>query len=164
MGKRHRFDGNQAAAIQWTVLREMVAVVPAAIATAATGGASTMAYADPNAPRPQPVSDTTIAMIVYALYFASYIVTGLPALIGVIVAHIQVDTADPLLQSHYRFQIRTFWIGLLYLVAGIVLCLVLVGVLVLLWWLVWSLVRNIKGILSLNEGRPIANPTSWLFG
>jgi uncharacterized membrane protein len=42
--------------------------------------------------------------------------------------------------------------------------LVLIGWLVWLWWLVWSLIRNVKGILALNENRPIQNPHSWLFG
>lgn len=112
---------------------------------------------------PPPVSNTTLATIVYILYFASYF-TGFTALAGAIVAHVQVGAASPLVQSHYRFQIRTFWIGLLYVVIGGVLSLVLVGWLVLAWWFIWSLIRNIKGILALNEDRPIANPTSWMFG
>ena len=123
-----------------------------------------MTYADPNAPRQPVVSNTTMAMVVYILYFVGFF-TGISALAGVILAHIQrSETADPILQSHYRFQIRTFWIGLLYLVVGAVLCFVLVGFLVLLWWFIWTLIRCIKGILALNEGRPIANPASWLFG
>ncbi|HLH92348.1 MAG TPA: DUF4870 domain-containing protein [Xanthobacteraceae bacterium] len=122
-----------------------------------------MAYTNNPPPPPPAVSDTTIAMIVYALYFAGFF-TGFSALAGVIVAYVQYDTANPLLRSHYRFQIRTFWIGLLYFVVGVVLCFVLVGFLVLLWWFVWTLIRCIKGILALNEGRPIANPTSWMFG
>ena len=76
----------------------------------------------------------------------------------------QVGSADPLLSTHYRFQIRTFWIGLLYLVIGTILTVVVVGIAVLFWWLVWSLVRNIKGLLALNEDKPIANPGSWMFG
>jgi len=125
-----------------------------------------MAYADqvpPQPPAPKAVSDTTLAMIVYVLYFASYFFI-ITALVGVIMAYVQIGTADPMLQSHYRFQIRTFWIGLLYFVAGIILCFVVVGILVLIWWFVWTLIRSIKGILALNEGRPIAQPESWLFG
>jgi len=34
----------------------------------------------------------------------------------------------------------------------------------LLFWFIWTLVRTVKGVLALNENRPIANPTSWLFG
>ena len=116
-------------------------------------------------PGPQPlVSNSQLALIVYILYLAGYLTGGLTSVIGVIVAHVQVGNADPLLASHYRFQIRTFWIGLLYIVVGCILVWVLIGFLVLLWWFVWSLVRNIKGILALNENRPIADPGSWLFG
>ena len=89
---------------------------------------------------------------------------GITSVIGVIIAHIQVGSADPLLASHYRFQIRTFWVGLIYLVIGGILVWVLIGFLVLAWWFIWSLVRNIKGLLALDENRPIGDPTSWLFG
>jgi uncharacterized membrane protein len=113
---------------------------------------------------PQPlVPSTTIALIVYILYFVGYF-TGITAIIGVIMAHVQIDSAEPLLATHYRFQIRTFWIGLLYLAVGAVLSLIVIGAAVLLWWFIWSLIRNIKGVLALNEHRPIADPGSWLFG
>ncbi len=109
------------------------------------------------------VSDTNLALIVYVLYCVGY-VTGVTALIGVIIAHVKVDEADPVLRSHYQFQIRTFWIGLLYLVAGAVLSMIVIGFAVILWWFIWSLVRIIKGILALNERKPITHPTSWWFG
>ena len=114
---------------------------------------------------PQPVvSKAHLALIVYILYFVGYF-TGISALIGVIIAHIQAgEEPDPVMRSHYRFQIRTFWIGLLYLVIGGVLTIVVIGFAVLLWWFIWSLIRNVKGVLALNENRPIQNPTSWMFG
>jgi len=121
--------------------------------------------APPPPPAPQPlVSNSQLALVVYILYLVSYAVGGITALVGVIIAHIQVDQADPVQQSHYRFQIRTFWIGLIYLVVGCLLAIILIGFLVLLWWFIWTLVRNIKGLLALNENRLIANPTSWMFG
>ena len=110
------------------------------------------------------VSTTQVALIVYILYLVSYVTGGLTALVGVIIAHVQVDNADPMLASHYRFQIRTFWIGLFYIVVGFILAWVFIGILVWLWWFLWSIVRIIKGLLLLNENRPIANPASWLFG
>jgi uncharacterized membrane protein len=114
--------------------------------------------------RPEPiVPSTDIALIIYILYFVGYF-TGITAVIGVIMAHIQLETADPMLATHYRFQIRTFWIGLLYIVVGSVLSLIIIGFLVLAWWFIWSLIRSIKGVLALNERRPIADPGSWLFG
>jgi uncharacterized membrane protein len=123
----------------------------------------TSSYPNPSAPPPPAVSDTSVALIVYVLYFVGYF-TGITWLIGVIIAHIQVGSADPLMQSHYRFQIRTFWIGVLYSVIGYILIFILIGFAVLLWAFIWSLVRNIKGVLALNERRPIGDPASWMFG
>ena len=109
------------------------------------------------------VSDNGLAVIVYVLYCVGYF-TVISALIGVIIAHVKVHDTDPVLRSHYQFQIRTFWIGLLYLAIGFLLCIVLIGLLILAWWFLWSLIRIVKGIISVNEYKPIVNPRSWLFG
>jgi len=118
------------------------------------------------------VSDHTLAFGVYLLYLAGYFFV-IPALIGVIIAHAMADDSEPMLRSHHQFQIRTFWIGWLYNLIGIPLCIllivispwmVLVGIPVLFWWLVWSMIRIHKGVVLLNAGKPIANPKSWLFG
>lgn len=108
-------------------------------------------------------SDTGIAFLIYILYAIGYF-TGISAIVGVIIAHAHAGTADPLLRSHYQFQIRTFWIGLLYLVVEIITCVIIVGIFVLFWWFVWSVVRILKGVLALNDQKPIANPGSWMFG
>jgi uncharacterized membrane protein len=113
-----------------------------------------MTSIEPARPREPVVSDATLALIVYILYFVGYF-TGITAIIG---------RNDAMLNSHFQFQIRTFWIGLLYLLAGTILAIVLIGFFVLAWWFIWSLIRNVKGILALNENKPVPDPTSWLFG
>jgi len=125
-----------------------------------------MSPIEPNSTRPPVVSEQLLVLIVYLLYFATYIF-GITALIGVIIAHIRFSDANPPLSSHYQFQIRTFWIGPLYLVVGAILAVTVfpvIGVAILIWWLIWSLVRNVKGLLALNDNKPIQNPTSWMFG
>ena len=109
------------------------------------------------------VSDDSLALIVYLLYAAGYFFV-FPALAGVVIAYVKIEDADPVLRSHYQFQIRTFWIGLLYLTIGFLLTIVLIGIPILVWWFVWSLIRIVKGIMAINEHKPIANPRSWLFG
>src|SRR5262249_51818116 len=114
-------------------------------------------------PRPM-ISDSAAAVIVYVLYCLGYF-TCITALIGVIIAHAKIDDdTDPLVRSHYQFQVRTFWIGLLYLTVGMLLSIVLIGIPILLWWFLWSLIRIVKGIVRISEYRPITHPTSWLFG
>ena len=103
------------------------------------------------------------AAAIYLLYGLGYFFV-IPALIGVVIAHVKVDEADPVMQSHFRFQIRTFWIGLLYAAIGIPLCMVLIGFPILVWWFIWSMIRIVKGGLLVIEDKPIANPGSWLFG
>ena len=76
-----------------------------------------MSPIEPTSTRPPVVSDQQLVLIVYLLYFAAYIF-GITALIGVIIAHTKWPDTGPPLRSHYQFQIRTFWIGLLYLVVG----------------------------------------------
>jgi uncharacterized membrane protein len=122
-----------------------------------------MTQIDPGRSHQPLVSNTSMALIVYILYFVGYFV-GITWIVGVIIAHVQKGSGDAMLESHYDFQIRTFWIGLLYGIVGLVLMLVLIGWVVWAWWFIWSLIRNIKGILALNENRPIVNPHSWMFG
>jgi len=102
-------------------------------------------------------------LVVYILYLVGFM-NGLTAIIGAIIAYLQRDQGDPVVQSHFQFQFRTFLIGLMYVGIAAATLHVGLGFLVLLWWLVWTLTRCIKGLLALNAGAPIANPTSWLFG
>jgi uncharacterized membrane protein len=123
-----------------------------------------MSSIEPHSTRPPVVSERQLVLIVYLLYLAAYIF-GITALIGVIIAHVRFPDANSLLRSHYQFQIRTFWISLLYLVVGAFLAFAVfpvIGVAILIWWLIWSLVRNVKGLLALNDNKPIPDPTSWI--
>jgi len=115
-----------------------------------------------NQGKKQIVDDRGLALAVYILYFVGYL-TGITSLIGAIIAYLQAPSTEAAIRSHYAFQIRTFWIGLLYLVGGVILIHTIGGV-ILFWGFVWSLIRNIKGILALNRNEPITNPESWLFG
>lgn len=103
-----------------------------------------------------------IALIVYVLYFVGFF-TGLTAVAGVILAHIKSADASSIYRTHFTYQIRTFWFGLLTLAVGSILTLILVGYLILAWFVVWTLVRCIKGILRLTEGRAITDPATLLW-
>jgi uncharacterized membrane protein len=113
--------------------------------------------------RPPLISNHGLALIVYVLYLVGFF-TGVSAVVGLIIASIEIERADPVSRSHFRFQIRTFWIGLAYIVAGIITLHVGIGALILLWWIVWTAMRCVKGLLALNAGEPIADPESFLFG
>ncbi|HEX3939060.1 MAG TPA: hypothetical protein VHX43_16265 [Xanthobacteraceae bacterium] len=116
-----------------------------------------------NGSRPPMISDYGLALIVYVLYLVGFL-TGVSAVIGLIIATMQIERADPVSRSHFRFQVRTFWIGLLYAAVGAITLYLAIGAVILLWWVVWTAIRCVKGLLLLNAGEPIAEPESWLFG
>ncbi len=110
----------------------------------------------------QPVPAENMAKVAYILYLVS-IVFGVTALVAVVIAYVNRDEGPQWLRSHYQFQIRTFWIGLLYLVVGSVLSLVIIGWFMLLFSLVWIIVRCIKGLKLLDSQQAHPEPLSWFF-
>jgi uncharacterized membrane protein len=115
--------------------------------------------APPLATRP---ASTTAAKAVYILYLASFLV-GVTALVGVVVAYVHAGEAPEPLRSHHRFQIRTFWIGLLYTALAAILSLFVVGLLFLGFVAVWLVVRCVKGLKYLARGEPYPRLETWLW-
>jgi uncharacterized membrane protein len=74
-------------------------------------------------PRVDPVLagfDRIVAMGSYGLLFVSVFTFGVPALAAVALAIFHRDDAQPLIRSHYRFQIRIFLTAFLFVIlAGI---------------------------------------------
>jgi uncharacterized membrane protein len=98
----------------------------------------------------------TVATAVYALQAAGFL-SGITWLIAVIIDYVKRDDArGTWLESHFTWQIRTFWWGLLWGVIGGVLLLVLVGYLVLVANTVWIIYRIVKGWLRLAERREVS--------
>jgi uncharacterized membrane protein len=66
-------------------------------------------------------------------------------------------------QSHYRFQIRTFWIGVLYSVIGMITVFIIVGFFWLCFVLVWWVVRCVKGMQAIAAGAPYERVETWMW-
>jgi len=95
----------------------------------------------------------TVATVVYALQAAGFFV-GITWIAAVIIDYVKKDdAASTWLESHYRWQIRTFWWGLLWGVIGGILVIVFVGFLVLAADAIWIIYRIAKGWLRLSENR-----------
>lgn len=115
----------------------------------------------------------TVANIVYALH-AFAIVLGivgtatvvgsfigsLPSIVAVIMNYVKRgDARGTWVESHYRWQIRTFWYALLWFLVGWALILTLVGVVIggpiLIALTVWLVYRIGRGWLRLYDRRPM---------
>lgn len=110
-----------------------------------------------------PAENTSSAKIVYILYLVG-LVLGITALVGLIMAYINKTGNDGVANSHYRFQIRTFWIGLLMMLVGSISAMIIIGWFIMLFWLIWTIIRCVKGMKYLEEGVAVPNPKSWMFG
>ena len=98
-----------------------------------------------------------LAQLVYILQALSLLV-GLTAVAAVIINYLKRDEVrGTYLESHFNWQIKTFWWLLAGLVIGWLLTLVLIGFLVLLVVWIWYIYRIVKGWLALNNGRGLDN-------
>jgi uncharacterized membrane protein len=98
----------------------------------------------------------TLTMVVYALQVLSVFV-GITAIVGVIINYVKrEDAAGTLYASHFDWQIRTFWWGLVWSAIGFVL-LFAFGLGLLVWFVagIWALYRVVKGFIKLNDNQPV---------
>ena len=94
-----------------------------------------------------------LTMVVYALYAFSYF-AGISAIIGIVINYIKLEeVTGTWLESHFRWQIRTFWFGLWWAVIGIITLAILVGFVILFVNLIWIIYRVIKGWLYFNDNK-----------
>jgi len=97
--------------------------------------------------------EKNIATLVYGLQAASFLV-GITFIAAVIVNYIKRDDVHGTwLESHFRWQIRTFWFGILWSTLGLLTFAFVIGYFILLANAVWIVYRIIKGWLRLNEGK-----------
>jgi uncharacterized membrane protein len=111
----------------------------------------------------------TLAHVIYGLHAFSAVtgllspamvvtafLTGWPSIIAVILNYVKrSEVRGTWLDSHFSWQIRTFWFALLWLAVGAVLFVTVVGIPVafVLWFAtgIWVLYRIIRGWLALSS-------------
>jgi uncharacterized membrane protein len=104
-----------------------------------------------------------MAIIIYILYLAGFATGGMAPIVGLVLAYVNRDGAPEWLRSHYTWQIRTFWIGLLYIAVSIPCAFILIGFPMALAAAVWFIVRCALGINRLLKTEAYPTPESWLF-
>ncbi|MBU3737780.1 MAG: hypothetical protein FGM55_02365 [Rhodoferax sp.] len=96
-----------------------------------------------------------ITLVVYALYALSW-VTGITALVAIIINYVKRDDArGTLYESHFTWQIRTFWWSLAWTLLGVLTMFILVGFLIMGITAVWSIYRLVRGWLNWNDHKPM---------
>lgn len=97
----------------------------------------------------------TLTMAVYVLYAFSYF-AGITAIVGIVINYVKrEEVAGTWLESHFRWQIRTFWFGLLWAVIGVATLILLIGIPILFANCVWIIYRVVKGWFNLSDDKPM---------
>ncbi|MBT8136097.1 MAG: hypothetical protein KJO54_03680 [Gammaproteobacteria bacterium] len=118
-------------------------------------------------------SALTIAHVVYGLHTFAIVVGivgsasvvgsfvgSVPSIIAVILNYVKRGEArGSWLDSHYRWQIRTFWFTLLWVLVALVLFVTVIGIPVAVGILIavtlWLIYRIVRGWLRLRDAQPM---------
>lgn len=107
-------------------------------------------------------SNRTLTMVIYGLYALGLLTGMLTSIIAVIINYVKADDVrGTWLESHFRWQIRTFWYSLLWGALIVVFVLVTLGVGMLIAWVpcailaIWHIYRLVKGFLYLSDNKPM---------
>jgi len=100
--------------------------------------------------------------IVGAATVVGAFLTGWPSIIAVILNYVKrSEGRGTWLQSHFRWQIRTFWFGLLWVMICAVFVVATLGIGLLIAWLpltivgIWFVYRILRGWLRLVDRQPM---------
>ena len=88
--------------------------------------------------------------------------TGWPSIIAVILNYVKrSEVRGTWLESHFTWQIRTFWYGLLWVGLCVLFIIVTFGIGILIAWVplgivtLWFIYRTVRGWLRLRDGLPM---------
>jgi uncharacterized membrane protein len=107
-------------------------------------------------------SKKTLAWWLYIFHAVSLLFTlGALSWIPLIISYLKrPDAAGTFVYSHHTWQIRTFWWYVVWVVVGGVLFITIIGIpLAYLVWAaawIWKAYRLIKGLLALNDNKPMS--------
>lgn len=102
-------------------------------------------------------SGKTIALVVYILQAAGFFI-GLTFIVGAIINYVKRgDVKGTWLESHFKWQLRTFWFGILWNVIGVLTIVFTIGYLILAINFFWMIYRIVKGFIRLNDRKSMYN-------
>lgn len=125
-------------------------------------------YVDPN-------NSKSLTLILYILYIVAIFSGGIFALVALVINYVKLDSVrGTIFESHFRWQIRTFWWYLIWTLlafvpylflfltmdnanafAGVAVSATIFCVVVLFISWVWIVYRAIRGIIALNDNQPV---------
>jgi uncharacterized membrane protein len=118
---------------------------------------------------PHPAADNErsnlvlLTHVMYALHTLSFFSAGIFSIVAMVLNHVKrPDLPDTLFRSHFRWQARSFWFTLLWLLLTLPLWLFFVFPGWVAWSVIglWYLYRFLRGWWSFTERRAMPMPHS----
>ncbi len=103
---------------------------------------------------------SVIAGIITPAFIVTAFLLGWPSIVAVILNYVKRSEArGTFLESHFRWQIRTFWFAALWCIAGLVFWVTLIGIpIAFVLWIgtgIWVAYRVIRGWFALSDNKPL---------
>ncbi|HSG62521.1 MAG TPA: hypothetical protein VLA24_13925 [Pseudomonadales bacterium] len=103
---------------------------------------------------------SAISGVLSSAFVVTAFLTGWPSIIAVVLNYIyRDDTFGTYLDSHFSWQIRTFWFAALWYIIAIALFITIIGFPVafamMLFTGLWVLYRIARGMIRMSEQRPM---------
>lgn len=103
---------------------------------------------------------SAITGVLGSAFVVTTFLTGWPSIIAIILNYVKrSDTRGTHLESHFRWQIRTFWFTVLWIIVAAVLTITVVGIPLAYVLMVvvglWVLYRMLRGTLRLMDDEPM---------
>lgn len=93
----------------------------------------------------------TLTLVVYGLQAAAFFF-GITVIVGAVINYVKKEEVKGTwLESHFKWQIRTFWWSLLGFVLGFFTWFIFIGILISLITYIWVIYRVVKGFLRFNS-------------
>jgi len=101
---------------------------------------------------------TVITGLMTSAFIVTAFITGWPSLIAVVLSYVKRSEArGTFLESHFRWQIRTFWFALLWVLLALLFAITFIGIPIAIALSliagIWVFYRVVRGWLNLNDRR-----------
>lgn len=97
-----------------------------------------------------------LASAIYLLQALAFLLGGITFIITVVLGYLnQNHVKDTWLESHYTWQIKTFWVTLALVVAGTLTLPMLIGYIILAGDLIWTIHRIAYGWITLGRSKEV---------
>ena len=97
-----------------------------------------------------------LANLIYLMQALAFLLGGIPFIIAVVLGYLnRHHFKGTWLESHYIWQINTFWVALALVIIGTLTLPYLIGFVVLIAATIWTIYRIVYGWFTLNRSKEV---------